>query len=612
VIFASKRQEGKIRHDSGRNSRFLAVQIVMNTGERASLSALQEEMFQLVREEHAAQRAALQRLWSRPLEERIEEGRTIANLKVISCRPPKTLVMGCQENDSRFREGDFVRLSRGNPEFPDAEAIFVAGHDDQIELSLWGSGSLSKFPPKSGGWQIDESKVDLEKRYLEALEDLGKTAIGRECILPLLNDSRRPVLDAELFEEGFDRASREDFDDLQAEAMANAVATDLCWLIHGPPGTGKTRVLAWIVAELAARGERVFVTGFTHRSINNLLEAIAGRLADGRLLAKIAPFRDPGLLLPQFENFRDTPFVGSGTGYVIGGTPFSLRSRRLGGVDFDTVVMDEASQITLPLAVMAMLAGRRYILAGDHHQLPPVTLSRTPREALQLSIFGRLAGRGFDTLLTTSRRLNAPLCAWPSETFYLSRLISHPSAAGRRLRATVPPRAWPEVFHPDSCLVWLAIPHVGSRTVAMEEATLACELLDLLQAGGVAWSDVGVVVPYRRQARMLRRHLGHKLQKTLGPKELVIDTVERMQGQEREVIIVSFTTSDGGFALKMAEFLLQPQRLNVSVTRARTKVILLASPELLRLAEAELDEEMGGAFVSLLQSARRIDVPLPS
>lgn len=584
----------------------------MNAGDRAALGALQEELFVLVREEHDAQRAALQRLWARPLEERIEEGRTLAGLEVISSRPPETIILSCRENDSRFREGDIVRISRGDPENPTAEAIFVEGQDDRVELHLWGAGKMSRFPLKSDGWQIDESTVDLEKRYLAALEDLGKTPVGRECILPLLNDIRRPVLDAATFEEGLTGAAKKGFDDLQAEAMASAVATDLCWLIHGPPGTGKTRVLAWIVADLVARGERVFVTGFTHRSINNLLEAIAQRLGDSRVIAKIAPFRDPTFSLPQFENFRETAFANSGSGYVIGATPFALRSRRLGGVDFDTVIMDEASQITLPLAIMAMLAGRRYIVAGDHQQLPPVTLTRSAREAVQLSIFGRLVGRGFDTMLTTSRRLNASLCAWPSETFYLSRLVSHPTAAGRRLALGRRSAEWEEALDPETSFVWLAIPHGGSRTVSMEEVTVTCELLNALQSGGVDWSDVGVVVPFRRQARMIRRHLGRKLQRALGPKELVIDTVERMQGQEREVIVVSFTTSEGGFALKMAEFLLQPQRLNVAATRARTKLILLASPELLQLAETSLSDEAAGAFVSLLKKARRIDVPLPA
>ncbi|MFZ4681394.1 MAG: DEAD/DEAH box helicase [Terrimicrobiaceae bacterium] len=583
----------------------------MNTGDRVALGALQNELLQFVHDEQSAQRNALRRLWARPLEERIEEGRTLAGLRVIEVRPGDTLVLACAGNDSRFREGDIVCISKGDPENAVAEAIFVAGHDDRVELRLWGSGKTGHFPLQSEGWQLDESAVDLEKRFLSALEDLGKTQIGRDCILPLLSGSRKPALDAEAFEQGLAGASKSGFDDLQAEAMASAVATDLCWLIHGPPGTGKTRVLAWIAADLVAKGERVFVTGFTHRSINNLLEAIAERLEDSRCIAKITPFLDPAFSLPQFEGFSETPFAKSGSGYVVGGTPFALRSRRLGGVDFDTVIMDEASQITLPLAIMAMLAGKRYILAGDHQQLPPVTLTRPSREAVSLSIFGRLVGRGFDTMLTASRRLNESLCAWPSETFYCSRLVSHPHAARRKLTLSERSSEWSKVLDPEFSMVWLAIPHVGDRTVSAEEATVICALLTDLQACGVAWMNVGVVVPFRRQARMIRRHLGRKIQRAIGPAELVIDTVERMQGQEREVVFVSFTTSDGGFALKMAEFLFQPQRLNVAATRARTKLILLASPELLHLAKTSLGEELSSAFVSLLERAHRIDVSLP-
>lgn len=583
----------------------------MNPADRVALGAFQEELFHLVRAEHAARRNALLRHWARPLEERVEEGRTLADLKVIASRLPKSLVLGCTENDSRFREGDIVRVNQGDPENPTAEAIFVAGHDDRVELSLRSPRDMARFPLLSTGWQIDESSVDLEKHFLSALEDLGKTVVGRESILPLLNASRQPLLDAESYNDGLNGAAKAGFDDFQAEAMASAVATDLCWLIHGPPGTGKTRVLAWIVAELVARGERVFVTGFTHRAINNLLGAVGERLGDSRLVAKIAPFRDPGFALPQFESFRDTPFGRSGSGYVVGATPFALRSARLRGVDFDTVVMDEASQITLPLAIMAMLAGRRYVVAGDHRQLPPVTLTRPPQEAVGLSVFGRLVGRGFDTQLTQSRRLNEPLCAWPSESFYNSRLVSHPTVAGRRLTPVRRAPDWEEVLEPEHCLVWLAVPHAGNRTVAMEEVGEISELLIALQSAGVDWSDVGVVVPFRRQARMIRKRLGVRLQKTLGPNEPVIDTVERMQGQEREMIIVSFTTSEEGFALKMAEFLFQPQRLNVAATRARTKLVLVASPNLLHLVETGIPDDLAGDFVSLLKRAHRVDIPSP-
>lgn len=265
--------------------------------------------------------------------------------------------------------------------------------------------------------------------------------------------------------------------------------------------------------------------------------------------------------------------------------------------------------MSVALAVMAMLAGRRYLFAGDHRQLPPVCLSLPADEAGGASIFGRLAGRGIDTMLTTTHRLNEPLCEWPSESFYLSRLQPSPAAAKRRFHIARRQPEFERVLAPEPAAVWLAVPHAGSRTFSPEEVETAVALLLALNEGGVAWEHIGVVVPFRRQARLLRQRLGRRLKQSLADIGLAADTVERMQGQEREVILVSFTTSDGEFALKLADFLFQPERLNVAATRPRTKLVLLASPELVEFAESSLKENLREPFLDLLRRAERVDIP---
>lgn len=557
----------------------------------------------------------MRRLWASPLEERVEEGRCIAGARITGQAGPKRWVLECEGNDSRFREGDLVRLSRGDPQLAFMEAMILAITDTRVEVQEW--RALGERPGAIGetGVCLDESFIDLEDRYRGAIEDLGKTEIGRDVILPLLQGGLRPAINATDYDDTFARAEAAGLNDQQKEAVANAVATDVCWLIQGPPGTGKTHVLAWVIVDLLNRGERILVTSFTHRAINHLLAAVAERLEGPAPLAKIAAFTDPSLpaAIEQREKFSDLSFVkpASGAGYVIGATPFALRSRRLGGRDFDTVVIDEASQVTVPLAVMAMLAGRRYIFAGDQRQLPPVTLSRSPQEAQALSIFGRLVGRGYDTMLTITHRLNEELCRWPSDTFYFSRLRAHPRAGGRSLRLSTCAPEWRAMLAPSPSVVWLAVPHRGCRSVAPEEATLIADVLQALHAGGLAWRDMGVVIPFRRQARYLRRRLAARSPDHVAPAALVADTVERMQGQEREVVLVSFTTSDEDFAWRLQHFLFLQQRLNVAATRARTKLLLVASPVLLAIADSRPDHAGMACFASLLRAARRIDLPLP-
>lgn len=95
-------------------------------------------------------------------------------------------------------------------------------------------------------------------------------------------------------------------------------------------------------------------------------------------------------------------------------------------------------------------------------------------------------------------------------------------------------------------------------------------------------TKIGVVVPFRRQARLIRRVLRQKEELNARISELVIDTVERMQGQERELVIVGMTASDPVFLQNREEFIFQPNRLNVAVTRARSKLIILASVNVVR------------------------------
>ncbi len=266
---------------------------------------------------------------------------------------------------------------------------------------------------------------------------------------------------------------------------------------------------------------------------------------------------------------------------MVGATPFSARSKRLRGIEFDAVIIDEASQVTLPLAAMAMLTSEAYLFVGDHRQLPPVLQSVPREEAALASVFGRLSGRGFSTMLEITYRMNAELTRWPGEAFYSGKLQAAADNAGRRLALPQAPPDFAELLDPSKPLVLVEMSHGASQRFSEEEAILTADLLIALKRAGLAMSEVAVVVPFRRQAARIRMFL--QTRRAMQPQDLVdcvIDTVERMQGQEREVIIISMTASDPDYVLAVLDFLLQPQRLNVAVTRARSKVIVLASEQI--------------------------------
>ena len=153
--------------------------------------------------------------------------------------------------------------------------------------------------------------------------------------------------------------------------------------------------------------------------------------------------------------------------------------------------------------------------------------------------------------------------------------------ANRRLALPRPAEAYGEILDPAKPLVFVEMDHCATRRHSNEEATLVADLLVDVRRSGLSLSEVAVVVPFRRQARRIRMILNARA--AILPQDLtacVIDTVERMQGQEREAIIVSMAASEPNYVESLLEFLLQPQRLNVAVTRARSKVVIIASEQL--------------------------------
>lgn len=547
------------------------------------VTGLAHELMDMVRREAEVTRQLFHEQWSLPVPERVLRGRCIDGLEFEHGTSERFLRFRCtRENHSDFREGDFVRLSGGDPTAPVLNGTLYRVEDERVWIDARNVSSGLRKEVERGSWVLDRSFLDLESIYRKAVEELGQTARGRERILPLLSGDLVPQVYLERLSEAAEEAEKEDVNESQAEAIAQSVATDLCHLVQGPPGTGKTFVLAQVVKQRLARGERILVTAATHRAIHNALNMIRRVLPELEEIVKIGPeVYDPELKVRQYETFGESPLARYDGGYVLGATPFTVRSARLRGVDFDAVIIDEAGQVTLPLAIMAMLAADTYILIGDHRQLPPVVQSLPAGEARLASAFSRLDGKGFSTMLEISYRMNAELVRWPADSFYNGKLRPDKRNAQRRLALPQPPGNFAELLDPSSPLVFAEMDHAVSRRSSTEEATLVANLLEELIRCGFPLNHVAIVVPFRRQARRIRAFL--KAKRLLDGQDLsgvVIDTVERMQGQERELVIVSMTASEPQYVEVLMEFLLQPQRLNVAVTRARSKVIVVASEQL--------------------------------
>lgn len=559
-----------------------------------------------MRREITRQRNAVEEIWRTPLATRVGRGEALGPLEVVSTAGPRVLLRpatgAAEQADCSLREGDFVCLSVDEPLAPTGHFIHAGEDDDGIHLLRW-KGSM----PAVGGrdWVIDPDFYDMTARFAEAIEGLAASELGRDRVLPILMGDLEPTLDPEAHErvwEDLEDAGPEDpvWHDSQQEAIAACVAANDAYLVQGPPGTGKTRVLAEVARRLIERGERVLVTGPTHRAIHQALSGVRRVLSGNIRVVKIGfhPLHRPDY--ECFDDYASSGLLENCDPQVIAATPHALWSKSSGlrEVCFDSVLLDEASQLTPLLAAMAMLRAERWLFFGDDRQLPPVVIGDTDTPPRERSVFGRMKHRGFDTMLEETWRLSPPLAEWPSATFYGNRLVCR-----HDLRLQLAPAPRLDLLRPDPAAA-LALCEGGGPTSVRsnEEAQLVVDLIREAVRGGLEPERIAVITPFRAQAARIRQVLRISTPVPSLQRRIAVDTVDRLQGQERDLILVSLAASEPRFIRLRADFLFQPERWNVAVTRARLKTVIVASPELVRCAGvlAGVGHEGAACFASLV------------
>jgi DNA replication ATP-dependent helicase Dna2 len=567
----------------------------------------------VAREREAAQQNLLD-VWRQPLFDRLAKGLSQRFLSIEAGPEKGTAWAYLDGGESRFREGDLICLHGGSPlnAMLAREAAFEAEEEGRWLLRLKHAQAVIKATEGEPCY-ADPDDFDLTRYYDAVLDDIGETippSRANRCLMPLLEGRISNEFDPRDFEEAESIALHEGLNPAQAEAVGKILGADQVACIQGPPGTGKTRVLALAVRLLAERGERVLVTSHTHMAINNALNKIA---AQGVRVAKIGRLTQANgidgnvTLADSFAAWHGRPQEG---GYAVGATPFATCTYRLENCEFDTIVFDEASQVTLPLALMAMRRGTRFVFIGDQKQLPPVLLARSILEDVPGSIFAKLTAHNVDSvMLTDTYRLNRELAAWPSTAFYDSRL--RPAGPNRDRKLVLRPREdgdpYDAALRDASSLVFIPTLDESARSRNPDDAQLVAGLCAAAFDGGLAPHDIGIVTPFRAHGRCVRNALIDRFGWHTA-RAVVADTVERMQGQERELIILSLAAGDPRFLAAVSEFFFQPERLNVSVTRAMTKLVIIG-PELppeFQANDARMAHHLA-LYRSLLAAARRID-----
>lgn len=360
--------------------------------------------------------------------------------------------------------------------------------------------------------------------------------------------------------------------------------------VQGPPGTGKTYLAAHVIKALVEdHGWRIGVVAQSHRVVENVLDGViraglapdrVGKVPQGGKLVEGTP-RPGYTVLPKNGH---SLFLGGhareNQGCVLGGTAWDFANEaRVQRGELELLVIDEAGQFSLAPTIAASVAAERLLLLGDPQQLPQVSQGSHP-EPVDTSALGWLLD-GHNTMpadlgvfLAETRRMRPELAAVVSELAYEDRLHAHPSTSQREVKGAG-----------SAGLIWHPVAHRRNSTSSPEEAAEVVRLAQELLGGTVhepgadprklCQHDLIVVAPYNAQVECVAAAFAEA-----GLAEVRVGTVDKFQGQEAAIAIVTLAASSAEEVPRGLEFLLMRNRLNVAISRAQWAAHLVSSDRL--------------------------------
>lgn len=515
----------------------------------------------------------------------------------------------------RFRVGSPVLLSGdGDHHSASVQGVVSARRPDALEIAVddW---------PEGDRFRLDLSPDEVtRKRQLDAMQTAEDAAGRLRQLREILLYDRTPS-----FFQPEEPQRSDHLNESQQQAVDFALSAQDLAIIHGPPGTGKTTTVVEVIRQAVARGERVLACAPSNTAVDNLLERLvnsgepAVRLGHPARVLEVVRARTLDALVEKHDAWpviqemqreaeqlnrkasrytRSRPAPGQkyqqrqearelrrharmmerqavneviAEARVICAT-VSFDFSILEDHAFDLLVIDEACQSVEPGCWVPLKLADRLILAGDHCQLPPTILSKdAARQGFSVSLMQRLVEHYGDRItrqLTVQYRMHEQIMQFSSDTFYDGSLIAHDSVRQHRLNDLDRVNAeddrpvvfidtagsgWAEEFEPE-----------GLSKFNPGEGRLVLDQVAELVESGLKPADIAVIAPYAAQVRWLRQHAAWD--------RLEIDTVDGFQGREKEAVVMCTVRSNNKGELG---FLSDARRMNVALTRARRKLIVI-------------------------------------
>jgi len=509
----------------------------------------------------------------------------------------------------------------------------------EVALNRW---------PEADAFRIDLTADEVTRQRQLAAIMTAKDSRGRlGHMRSVLMGAKKPGFSEKVLDLDFSTSLNES----QQNAVRFALSAHDLAVIHGPPGTGKTTTVVELIIQAIERGDKVLACAPSNTAVDNLLERLIAakqrvvRIGHpARVAERLRDFSLDGLvdshdnmpvirdMLREAESIfrqsdkwtrakrprgerqdmrREAKRLQTDARMLERQAIHSILDRAnvicatttynpdlLGDRWFDLAIVDEACQSTEPGCWLPLLCSDKIVLAGDHQQLPPTVLStEAARQGFAKSMMERqieLYGDEVSRMLTVQYRMHRDIMKFSSDQFYDGELIAHDSVVEHRLcdlenvadneftQTTVTfidsaGAGWDEELEPN-----------GLSKRNPNEADLVLKKVQLLLESGLEATDIAVIAPYAAQARLLRdRFEGTGLE---------IGTVDGFQGREKEAVIITLVRSNHENEIG---FLADRRRMNVALTRARRKLLVIGDSATLGIDEFyreffEYVESLGG------------------
>ncbi len=491
----------------------------------------------------------------------------------------------------------------------------------QVAFSAWPE-TESERPSFRLDRSSDEVSRQRQKAGLEKAASAGASRFGelRDVLLGSRSASFRATDSPYLLSKNLN--------DSQREAVRFALGAEDVAILHGPPGTGKTTTVVELIQQITKRGERVLAVAPSNIAVDNLFERLlaagenvirlghparvmpelrehtldllvenhpevkmARKLArEGYTLreqsgkfTRAKPERgerqamrqDAKLMLADARKIEDMVVARFLDGaHILCATVTGLDSRLIGSRHFDWCIIDEANQTTEAAAWSPLQYADRLVLAGDHKQLPPTIVSpQAVAQGFSISLPERLLteiGPSISRRLTVQYRMHHEIMQFSSNELYEGSLVAHASVESHLLKDLPGVVADEFTSRPIDYIDTAGASYdeesepEGDSRLNPLEAALVVKKLGALLAAGVPPAEIAVIAPYSAQVRLLRGLIAQS--------DVEVDSVDGFQGREKEAVIVSLVRSNRENEIG---FLADIRRMNVALTRARRKLIVI-------------------------------------